>query len=222
MPRRSTKRGAERTALSGDYDAIVCGASFAGLATARELAGRPGAAAGPLRHRRAPDLGLRRAHRMARGARAGGLDPPDIRPARAPHAPRDRAVPAALDLLHLRLSGRSASCSTPRTTRSSRRPRSRDGHDARTGLVGVRTDRGEVCAPLVVDALGWRRVLGTDGYQPPDAPLSRGLEVHPGRVQRRARDLDRPLDRAGRLRLELPRGRTRCASASARSTRGST
>jgi len=39
MPRRSTKRGAERTALSGDYDAIVCGASFAGLATARELTG---------------------------------------------------------------------------------------------------------------------------------------------------------------------------------------
>ena len=35
-----------------------------------------------------------------------------------------------------------------------------------------------VSAPLVVDALGWRRVLG-DGYQPPDAPLSRGLEVHP-------------------------------------------
>jgi flavin-dependent dehydrogenase len=33
----------------------------------------------------------------------------------------------------------------------------------------------------VVDALGWRRILGPgDGYQPPDAPLSRGLEVHPG------------------------------------------
>ena len=30
----------------------------------------------------------------------------------------------------------------------------------------------------MVDALGWRRVLG-GGYQPPDAPLSRGLEVHP-------------------------------------------
>ena len=39
MPRRRTKRGAERTALSGDYDAIVCGASFAGLAVARELQG---------------------------------------------------------------------------------------------------------------------------------------------------------------------------------------
>jgi flavin-dependent dehydrogenase len=45
--------------------------------------------------------------------------------------------------------------------------------------VSIETDRGVVSAPLVVDALGWRRVLGT-GYQPPDAPLSRGLEVHPG------------------------------------------
>jgi flavin-dependent dehydrogenase len=46
-------------------------------------------------------------------------------------------------------------------------------------LVEIETDRGVVAAPLVVDALGWRRVLGADGYQPPDAPLSRGLEVHP-------------------------------------------
>ena len=49
--------------------------------------------------------------------------------------------------------------------------------DGRTGDT-VHTDRGDVSAPLVVDALGWRRVLG-GGYQPPDAPLSRGLEVHP-------------------------------------------
>jgi menaquinone-9 beta-reductase len=47
----------------------------------------------------------------------------------------------------------------------------------RTGLT-VHTDRGDVTAPLVVDALGWGRVLGR-GFQPPDAPLSRGLEVHP-------------------------------------------
>jgi flavin-dependent dehydrogenase len=48
--------------------------------------------------------------------------------------------------------------------------------------IAVETDRGTVSAPLVVDALGWRRVLtgAADGYQPPDAPLSRGLEVHPG------------------------------------------
>jgi flavin-dependent dehydrogenase len=45
--------------------------------------------------------------------------------------------------------------------------------------VTVLTDRGSVSAPLVVDALGWRRILARGGYQPPDAPLSRGLEVHP-------------------------------------------
>ena len=51
--------------------------------------------------------------------------------------------------------------------------------ESRTGQV-VRTDRGDVTAPLIVDALGWRRVLGPgDNFQPPDGPLSRGLEVHP-------------------------------------------
>src|SRR3712207_7132435 len=39
MPKRVTKRGAERTPLSGDYDVLICGASFAGLCVARELAG---------------------------------------------------------------------------------------------------------------------------------------------------------------------------------------
>ena len=39
MPKRRTKRGAERTPLSGDYDVLICGASFAGLAVARELRG---------------------------------------------------------------------------------------------------------------------------------------------------------------------------------------
>ena len=43
----------------------------------------------------------------------------------------------------------------------------------------MHTDRGDLSAPLIVDALGWRRVLGGSGFQPPDAPLSRGLEVHP-------------------------------------------
>ncbi len=54
----------------------------------------------------------------------------------------------------------------------------RSGHGC-AGRCHVATDRGEVSAPLVVDALGWRRVLASAGYQPPDAPLSRGLEVHP-------------------------------------------
>src|SRR5436305_6537941 len=39
MPVRRTKRGVERTPLGGSYDVLICGASFAGLAVARELAG---------------------------------------------------------------------------------------------------------------------------------------------------------------------------------------
>src|SRR2546426_8378467 len=39
MPTRRTKRGADRTRLDADADVLVCGASFAGLAAARELAG---------------------------------------------------------------------------------------------------------------------------------------------------------------------------------------
>jgi len=51
--------------------------------------------------------------------------------------------------------------------------------ETRTGRV-VHTDRGDIRAGVVVDALGWRRVLGAgSNIQPPDALLSRGLEVHP-------------------------------------------
>src|SRR5687768_18351695 len=39
MPRRRTTRGAARTPLAGESDVLICGASFAGLAVARELAG---------------------------------------------------------------------------------------------------------------------------------------------------------------------------------------
>src|ERR671931_2320427 len=39
MPMRKTKRGADRTPLARDADVLICGASFAGLAVARELAG---------------------------------------------------------------------------------------------------------------------------------------------------------------------------------------
>ena len=48
-----------------------------------------------------------------------------------------------------------------------------------------------------------------ENYQPPEAPLSRGLEVHP-RARRRPRRLDRSLGRPLRLRLVGP-GRRRAA-----------
>src|SRR5436190_16796829 len=38
MPTRATKRGEHRTALNRDCDVLICGASFGGLAVARELA----------------------------------------------------------------------------------------------------------------------------------------------------------------------------------------
>src|ERR1700691_4510024 len=38
MPTRATKRGAERAPMDRDCDVLICGASSAGLAIARELA----------------------------------------------------------------------------------------------------------------------------------------------------------------------------------------
>jgi flavin-dependent dehydrogenase len=68
----------------------------------------------------------------------------------------------------------------------------------RTGNT-VHTDRGDLHADVLVDALGWRRVLDTNGYQPPDAPLSRGLEVHPESTDGDALDvwIERSLVRRG-------------------------
>src|SRR5437763_11929129 len=42
MPQRKTKRGPERTPLAPEADVLICGASFAGLAVAREVRGSGG------------------------------------------------------------------------------------------------------------------------------------------------------------------------------------
>ena len=74
MPVRATKRGDERTPLDGSHDVLICGASFAGLTIARELAGlgRRRADRRSLRDRRAPDLRLRDPDRVAAAARPDG------------------------------------------------------------------------------------------------------------------------------------------------------
>ena len=52
--------------------------------------------------------------------------------------------------------------------------------ERRDGRHGHHRPRRRSRAPLIVDALGWRRVLGPgDNVQPPEARISRGLEVHP-------------------------------------------
>ena len=58
----------------------------------------------------------------------------------------------------------------------------------------------------MVDALGWRRVLGREPNQPPDAPLSRPRGAS-GRRRAGPRRLDRSRARPIRLRLERARGR---------------
>ena len=189
MPKRRTKRGSERTPLSGEFDVLICGASFAGLAVARELTGS--------------------------GARVLMIDRYEIgeRQTSACAAPTDWLTALGLDA-SIRQTFPDLVIHTPHATRRYRLPWTfstfdyrelcgllDDQNDAmfetakvdgRSGNV-VHTDRGDLSAPLVVDALGWRRVLaGPDGYQPPDAPLSRGLEVHP---HGRSADLEIWIDR---------------------------
>jgi len=66
--------------------------------------------------------------------------------------------------------------------------------EGRTAFT-VHTDRGDLSAPLIVDALGWRRILGAGAnVQPPDARLSRGLEVHPPNRVPPAPDLELWID----------------------------
>jgi flavin-dependent dehydrogenase len=177
MPVRATKRGAERTPLNGDFDVVICGASFAGLTVAREL--------------------------RATGARILVLDRYEIgeRQTSACAAPTawlrnlglEESVLQTFDSLVVH---------TPKTTvrwpigwtfstfdyrrlcellwEQSAAEFETAKVDGRTATT-VHTDRGDVRAPLLVDALGWRRVLGADdNVQPPEALLSRGLEVHPG------------------------------------------
>src|SRR4051794_7600674 len=179
MPHRATKRGAARTpfAPGADADVLVCGASFAGLAVAREL--------------------------RAAGARVLVLDRYEVgeRQTSACAAPTEWLRSLALDG-SIRQTFGSLLVHTPRVRARWRLPWTFATFDYRTlcgllfeqataafdiakvhGRTGttVHTDRGDVSAPLVVDALGWRRVLGLgENVQPPEAMLSRGLEVHPG------------------------------------------
>src|SRR4051812_46380012 len=174
MPTRRTKRGAERTPLSGAYDVVICGASFAGLAVARELAGSGARVMLVDRY----EVGERQTSACAAPTEwlhALGLED-SIRQTfsdlviHTPHAHARYRLPWTFSTFDYRTlcelldEQNDASFETAKV-------------NGRSGTV-VHTDRGDLSAPLVVDALGWRRVLGS-GYQPPDAPLSRGLEVHP-------------------------------------------
>ena len=176
MPTRRTKRGAERTPLGGERDVLICGASFAGLAVARELAGSGASVLVVDRYA----IGERQTSACAAPTewlRALGLEGSmrqtfDTLVIHTPHTTARMRLPWTFstfdygELCGLLWDQSEAEFDTAKV-------------EGRSGTT-VHTDRGDIEAPLVVDALGWRRILAADGgYQPPDAPLSRGLEVHP-------------------------------------------
>jgi flavin-dependent dehydrogenase len=176
MPVRATKRGEQRTPLSGSWDVLICGASFAGLAVARELAGsrarvlvldryeigerQTSACAAPTIW--LENLGLGASIRQTFGSFY-------VRTARVAHHWDIGWTWSTFDyrqLCSLLAAQGEFEFETATVT-------GRSGHT-------VHTDRGDVSAPLIVDALGWRRVLSErTAIQPPEALLSRGLEVHP-------------------------------------------
>ncbi len=204
MPVRATKRGAERTPLPRDWDVIVCGASFAGLAVARELRGtgarvlvldryevgerQTSACAAPTEL--LVNLGLERAVRQTFG---------DL----LVHTPRVRGrwpLPFTFSTFDYRelcealweQCGEATFETAKVHARGDVVPHGTEGVVEGEARYKLLTDRGELTAPLLVDALGWRRVLSAGpAVQPPDARLSRGLEVHPGGT---AQDLELFLD----------------------------
>jgi digeranylgeranylglycerophospholipid reductase len=177
MPVRATKRGSARTPLSGSWDVLVCGASFAGLAVARELRGSGARVLIVDRY----EIGERQTSACA--APTEWLEAlalgPSIR-----QTFRDLVIHTPSHTFRWRLPWTFSTfdyrelCALLRAQGDAQFETAKV--DGRTGFT-VHTDRGDLTAPLIVDALGWRRVLSRaqPGIQPPEARLSRGLEVHP-------------------------------------------
>ncbi|MGI9094801.1 MAG: NAD(P)/FAD-dependent oxidoreductase [Thermoleophilaceae bacterium] len=183
MPRRLTKRGEDRTPLTDDYDAVICGASFAGLAVARELAGATRPDGSPARilmldryevgERQTSACGIPTTWLEAMGLMGSHRQTFHELVVHTPHTTARWPLPwtfSTFDYGELcRLLFDQSDCEF-----ETAKVGGRTGHT-------VHTDRGDLTAPLIVDGMGWRRLLASgDGFQPPDAPLSRGLEVHPG------------------------------------------
>ena len=98
---RATKRGVERTPIDRDCDVLICGASFAGLAVARELAGSGASVLVIDRYeigeRQTSACGIPTAWLEAMELTGGAAA--DVRRARHPHAAHHRAVRSAVDVL---------------------------------------------------------------------------------------------------------------------------
>jgi flavin-dependent dehydrogenase len=176
MPTRATKRGSDRAPLDRDCDVLICGASFAGLAIARELAGSGADVMVVDRYeigeRQTSACGIPTAWLTALGLQEAMRQTFGELVLHTPHTTVRYDLPWTFSTFDYRtLCGLLAAQGS--FTFETAKVQRREG-DA------VITDRGPIRAPLIVDALGWRRVLGVGAnVQPPEALLSRGLEVHP-------------------------------------------
>ena len=184
MPSRATKRGDERTPLEGSRDVLICGASFAGMMVARELAGSGADVLVVDRYeigeRQTSACGIPTEWLRVLGLEASERQRFDELVIHTPHGTSTYPLPWSFstfdypELCRLLWAGCDAEFETAKVNGRARSPNG-------DGAIHVDTDRGVISSQLVVDALGWRRILANgDGYQPPEAPLSRGLEVHPG------------------------------------------
>src|SRR5437764_9702016 len=164
MPVRKTKRGAERTPLDCDSDVLICGASFAGLAVARELAGSGADVLVIDRY----EIGERQT--SACGIPTRWLQAMELQDAlqqtfgelliHSPHATVRYQLPWTFSTFDYR-----TLCGALAAQGSFRFETAKVEH--RVGDA-VHTDRGDIRARLIVDALGWRRVLGSgENIQPP-------------------------------------------------------
>ena len=123
-----------------------------------------------------------------------------------------------MDVLDLRLPRAVRAAATPRATRAFETAKV----DGRTGHT-VHTDRGDLTAPLVVDALGWRRVLSNaaEPVQPPEAASRAAWRSTRTPAARTWSCGWTPSTCAPATAGPSPPA-TSCASASARSTRATT
>ena len=183
VPVRATKRGAERTRLARDCDVLICGASFAGLAVARELEGSGASVLMIDRY----EIGERQTSACA--APTEWLENLALE-ASIRQTFDELVIHTEQDTFRYRLPWTFSTfdyrqlCQLLRDQSPSTEFETAKVESIVTSATHrehrVETDRGELRAPLVVDGLGWRRVLAPNsGVQPPKARLSRGLEVHP-------------------------------------------
>jgi len=176
VPVRKTKRGNQRTPLNEECDVLICGASFAGLTVARELSNIGKKVLLIDRY----EIGERATSACA--APTEWLDKFGLNNTvqqtfeelviHTPHTTVKYKLPFTFSTFNYRKVCEELFARTDATFETAKVEK-RNDHT-------VITDRGEITAPLIVDALGWRRILGVGkNVQPPNARLSRGLEVHP-------------------------------------------